>query len=111
MNTLVSPPVVRPACARPLLPSALALVMNCRRLPCPASLAFTTVSKLKPKSRPVRFVVPNVTGLSDCTAVVAVVSVASAAFVVLAPASLRTGTSPPTRSATPTGVPLEASVR
>ena len=111
MNTLVSSPAVSPLWARPLLPSAFALTMNWRRLPAPVSFAFTMVSKLKPKSMPLTSALPSVAGVTDCATVVAVVSVASAAFVVFAAASARAGTSPPTRSVTATALPVVASLR
>ena len=58
MKTMFSTPEVRAvptpvpeACARlESLPSVLALVMACARLPWPLAFALTTVSKLKPKS-------------------------------------------------------------
>ncbi len=111
MNTLVSTPAGRPDCARPVLASAFALSRNCRSVPAPASRVLTIVSKLKPKSTPVTSAEPSVTLATDCGVAAGLVSVPSAAAVVFESASAIAGFSPPTRSVTATGVPLEASVR
>jgi hypothetical protein len=63
MNTRCSVAAVRPLCARLASPvKVLALSMACRRLPWPLLLVLTTVSKLKPKSTPVMWLAPSVTG-------------------------------------------------
>ena len=107
MKRLASTPAVCPTWASPPLPSALLLVMNWRRLPWPASLVFTTVSKLKPKSRPPIGAVPTPTAVTDCSTAAS----PSVPPVVFAGPSGADGMAPPTSPVTAAGVPVEASVR
>jgi hypothetical protein len=110
-----------PLCASaPSLPSALALMMNCRSapwqgkkvLPVPlgaqlaASRRLTTVLKLKPKSASVTTLVFAVGSklAMDCGVCVAVVREPSVAELVFDAASLSAGFSPPTRFVTATAV-------
>ena len=88
MKMLASTPGAWPACARPALPSALALTMNWRSEPCPLSRMFVITSKLYPKSRPgTSRRAERRRGATDCGVAAAVVSDASAAAVRFAAAS------------------------
>ena len=66
MNTRCSMPAARPACARPVSPSASAFTIACRNEPWPASLVFTTVEKLNPKSTPARLPEASETDATLC---------------------------------------------